>query len=180
MKCILPILLCLPVSILFSQASDQYIIATQGGFSEGTSMSMSWTIGDLVTETASMKDASITQGFQQPTITVKEIKDLNANDISSNGTNPFGSGTSSSNPMGFKTEVYPNPFGTNITVEIENANQEYYMDILDPAGQLLYRNKSRNPQEVINLFDLPAAQYLLRISSLDAKKSNVFQIIKSK
>ncbi len=169
MKCILPILLCLPLSFLFSQASDQYIIATQGGFTEGRSMSMSWTIGDLVTETANLKESSITQGFQQPIISVKEITSDHQTDVTIERTNP----------KNFSAEVYPNPFGTDITVKIENADQEYYMDIIDPSGNLLSRNKSRNTQEVINLFDLPAAQYLLRISSLDDKQSKVFQIIKA-
>jgi Secretion system C-terminal sorting domain len=169
MKCILPILLCLPVSILFSQASDQYIIATQGGFTEGKSMSMSWTIGDLVTETASMKEAKITQGFQQPFISVKEINSDNQADVTVDGTNS----------KKFNAEVYPNPFGTDITIKIDNADQDYYLDIIDAAGNLISRNKSRSPKEVINLFDLPAAQYLLRISTLATQQSKVFQIIKS-
>ncbi|MGB4847107.1 MAG: T9SS type A sorting domain-containing protein [Saprospiraceae bacterium] len=169
MKCILPILLCLPLSALFSQASDQYIITTQGGFTEGKSMSMSWTIGDLVTETANLNGVRVTQGFQQPIISVKEINSDYQTDVNIDVTDP----------KTFNAEVYPNPFGTDITIKIENADQEYFMDIIDPAGNLLSRNKSRNHQEVINLVDLPAAQYLLRISSPDARQSKVFQIIKS-
>lgn len=169
MKCILPILLCLPLCALFSQASDQYIIAAQGGCSEGKSMVLSWTIGDLVTETANLKDSRITQGFQQPIITVKEIYTPDQTEVN----------TAAIIIKPFNAEVYPNPFGTDITVKIDNTDQEYYMDIIDPAGNLLSRNKSRNPQEVINLFDLPAAQYLLRISSLDDKQSKIFQIIKA-
>ncbi|MEP6796069.1 MAG: T9SS type A sorting domain-containing protein [Saprospiraceae bacterium] len=179
MKSILPILLCLPLGSLFSQASDQYIIAAQGGCSEGKSMVLSWTIGDLVTETANLKESTVTQGFQQPIISVKEINVANPVDVSANGAKTFENNVAPINPEAFQAEVYPNPFGTDITIKIENADQEYYMDIIDPAGNLLSRNKSRNPQEVINLLNLPAAQYLLRISSLDAKQSKVFQIIKS-
>lgn len=142
-------------------------------------MSLSWTIGDLVTESAYLKETRVTQGFQQPILSVKEINTGNQANVGGNDLNTFGIGIIPINPESFQAEVYPNPFGTDITIKVENADHEYYMDIIDPAGNLISRNKSRNTKEVINLFDLPAAQYLLRISSLDAKQSKVFQIIKS-
>ena len=169
MKCILTSLVCLSFSILLAQTSDQYIIATQGGFSEGRSISMSWTIGDLVTEPAILTEAIFTQGFQQPTISVKEIADHNTTE----------NVTSTTKAYDFTASVYPNPVGTNVNVTVDNEEKEYFLDVLDQSGRLLSRNKSRNNKEVLNLSALPAAQYVLRISLIDSQQSKVFQIIKS-
>ncbi|HZV67953.1 MAG TPA: T9SS type A sorting domain-containing protein [Saprospiraceae bacterium] len=170
MKCILTALVCLSAAFLFAQTSDQYIIAAQGGFSEGKAITMSWTIGDLVTEQSVLRDAVVTQGFQQPTIFVKEIK-IDPNTIGNVG--------SETKAYDFTASVYPNPVSSNINVKVENAEREYFIDVLDQTGRLLSRNKSHNNQEVINLSSLPAAHYELRISLVDSPQSKVFQIIKS-
>jgi hypothetical protein len=52
---------------LFSfQAKAQQVIATSGGYFEGENLSLSWTLGEPVTETFSNGGVILTQGFQQP------------------------------------------------------------------------------------------------------------------
>ena len=58
-------LLLFPV-LTFGQEMDQYVIASQGDFSITSEMSLSWTIGDFLTETAFIESGAFTQGFQQP------------------------------------------------------------------------------------------------------------------
>lgn len=180
MKCILSFLLCLPFSILLSQSSGHYIIATQGDLSKGESISLSWTIGDMITETDVLDNSIITQGFQQPVLTVREILPDHPEDAIASNPNNLGSAITSRNLNDFTASVYPNPVGTDVTIQIENSKEEYYVDLFDPAGNLLSRNRSSNPKEVIQLPDLPAAQYVLRISLLDSHQTKVFQIIKSR
>jgi hypothetical protein len=79
-----------------------------------------------------------------------------------------------------KANVYPNPFSYDITVEVGNITQEYHLDVFDPQGNLISRCTSGNAKEIIRLADLPAAQYILRISTLDDMHTQVFQIVKSK
>ncbi|MEP6646605.1 MAG: T9SS type A sorting domain-containing protein [Saprospiraceae bacterium] len=138
---------------------------------------MSWTIGDLVTQTASFGEGITTQGFQQPIISVKKLDTpaLDPINVSQGTSQKFPSPLSAD----FNAEIYPNPVNTDVTVNISNSNQEYYLDLLDPAGNLLSRSKSQNAQEVIHMAQLPAAQYILRISIPDAQQTKVFQIIKT-
>ena len=170
MKCTLSLLLCLPVCILLAQSSDQHIIATQGGFSKGEFMSLSWTIGDFVTGSTVQSDAITTQGFQQPILLIKEVVDPGQpEDV-----------IIQRNAVDFSAEVYPNPVGADITITVENSAKEYFLDLFDPAGNLLVRSKSSSPQEIMNLHEFPAANYVLRISMIDSKESKTFQIIKSR
>jgi len=58
--CVLAFAACL------CQAKAQEIIATSGGYYEGQSLSMSWTVGEAVIETFNSGELILTQGFQQP------------------------------------------------------------------------------------------------------------------
>lgn len=181
MKVLSPLLFCFCFTTAIAQTSDQVVIASQGGLAKGKTMTISWTIGDLVTETAYLENATISQGFQQPTITVREIEIDFATPVAMDTEAPksFSSSISNRSTEPFEASVYPNPVGTAVTFTIENAPGEYYLDLFDQAGNLLLRNRSHNAQEIINLQELPAAQYILRISFPDSKESKAFQIIKT-
>lgn len=168
MKCKLTLFLSLPFTMLLAQTSDHHIITTQGDVSKGETITMSWTIGDLVTEAAAVYQAILTQGFQQPSITVREI-----------ATAQLTTEIKPRSSVEFSATVYPNPVGTDLNIEVENGKEEYYLDLYDPAGILISSNRSSNPREVIDLTDLPAAQYVLRISLVGTEQSKVFQIIKA-
>ncbi len=159
MKFLLSFVLYIPACILFSQASDQHIIAPQGGYTRSETFTVSWTIGDLVTETIIQDQAILTQGFQQPVILVQEV----ASDIQNE----------------LVAKVFPNPFGNEINISILNGEKEYYVDLFDPAGNRLSRIQSKKSEEIIQLEDLPAAQYLLRISLIESESTKVFKITKS-
>ncbi|MBK9106453.1 MAG: T9SS type A sorting domain-containing protein [Saprospiraceae bacterium] len=170
MKTILPLLFCLPLSTALSQSPDPTIISTQGGIAKGSAMSMSWTIGDLVTGTAMTDGSLYTQGFQQPTLSVQELGPEDITGVEQINTDAT---------QALKATVFPNPFGSDITVTVDNQKREYYVEIFDPSGNLLYRNLSSNPQENINLNSLPVAQYLLRIGISDSGPTQIFRIIKA-
>ena len=186
MKTILPILLCLPIASAFGQSPDPFIVSTQGGYAKGSTMSLSWTIGDLVTETSQVDESIYTQGFQQPTISVQEMDPNQIKDItllSQEHGRPVVETSSDNLNNGIaddlKATVYPNPFGADITVNVENEKQEYFLEIFDPSGVLLFREQSSNPQEILNLNQLPVAQYLLRIGLVDSGSTKIFRIVKS-
>lgn len=168
MKYKLTLLLSLPFSMLLAQTSDHHIVTTQGDVSKGETMILSWTIGDLVTEAAAVYQAVITQGFQQPLITVREI----ASDETATTLKPRSS-------VAFSAMVYPNPVGADLNIEVENGEEEYSLELYDQAGNLISSNKSSSSREVIHLDDFPAAQYVLRIGLIASEQSKVFQIIKA-
>jgi hypothetical protein len=51
---------------LFAQSISPTVISTAGGYSTGTTASLSWTLGEVATETLSNGSYTLTQGFQQP------------------------------------------------------------------------------------------------------------------
>lgn len=51
---------------LFAQTLSPTAISSAGGYSTGTSVSLSWTLGEIATETFSNGSYILTQGFQQP------------------------------------------------------------------------------------------------------------------
>ena len=167
MKSVLTLLLCLPVCFIFAQASGQYVIAPQGGYTTGHNMSISWTLGDLVTETSVLSKSIITQGFQQPNITVRELDVVDPK------------GDHADETKSLQASVFPNPFSGDITVTVNNHDRDYFIDVMDPSGNLLSRSTSCIPNQVLNMASLPAAQYILRITMADEKQSKVFQVIKS-
>ena len=169
-----PVLLALPLSFLQAQTTDNYIITSQGDFSDGKNMSMSWTIGDLATESFQVDAFVITQGFQQPILTIHEI---NPDDVLSTSTQ--GHAVSQRSTTDWNARIYPNPVSAYVTVTVQNAKEEYFLEVFDATGNIIYSQKSSNPQELINLSQFPADQYLLRIRTIDSRQSKVFQIIKS-
>lgn len=66
MKRIEIILAALTIVMLCFQAKAQQVIATAGGYSIGETVTLSWTLGEPITETLAGDEVILTQGFQQP------------------------------------------------------------------------------------------------------------------
>ena len=176
----LTLLLSFSLSVLIAQTNDHYIITTQGNHSKGETLSLSWTIGDVMTGVSVLNETTVTQGFQQPVITVKEIGPLDPKEIAADHVTSPGPIIGRRSVDDFAAQVHPNPFGAGITVQVKNDEQDYILDIFDTAGNLLSRSKSNSPQQTLNLADLPAAQYTLRVSLVESDQMKVFQITKSR
>jgi len=67
----------LTISVSFSQSVSPDVIATSGDHFQNTNVSVSWTLGELATETYSAGNVILIQGFQQP-ITLELTVDLKA------------------------------------------------------------------------------------------------------
>ena len=59
-------LIVIAFAALSLQVKAQQVIASAGGYYEGDNISLSWTLGEPVTETFSAGGVILTQGFQQP------------------------------------------------------------------------------------------------------------------
>lgn len=55
---------------LYAQTLSPTVISSAGGYSTGTTVTLSWTLGELATETLSNGSIILTQGFQQPGVLV--------------------------------------------------------------------------------------------------------------
>ncbi len=61
-----------------SQSIERSVVASSGDYFEGAGISLSWTLGEIATETYSNGSIILTQGFQQPDITLRIYVDLKA------------------------------------------------------------------------------------------------------
>ena len=52
--------------LIFAQSIDREVISTSGDYFEGPNSSVSWTLGEIATETLTDGNIILTQGFQQP------------------------------------------------------------------------------------------------------------------
>jgi len=104
-------------AFLSFQANSQQVIASAGGYYEGENISLSWTLGEPVTETFSGGGLILTQGFQQPySFYIQQILNI-----------PSGwSGVSSYiNPMNKGVEGIFTPYSADFII-LASMTQFYY------------------------------------------------------
>ncbi len=60
----------------FGQSIERDVVAASGDYYEGANISLSWTLGEIATETYDNGNNILTQGFQQPGLTLRIYVDL--------------------------------------------------------------------------------------------------------
>lgn len=146
MKRIIIISICLFEFITaFCQTVKPEIITTSGDFFVNANSSLSWSIGECITETFITTNAILTQGFQQSHYIITRIDD-------------FASGAMIIN-------VFPNPASDFIDVEIENRNndQAYTLKLFDLQGRELFSNELNTNKSQLNLRQYIKGVYFLMI-----------------
>ena len=153
------------ISIGFSQSIYPYVIAASGDyFSDGTN-ELSWTLGEIATETFSSVNNILTQGFQQPSYNnytiITENKTPNTNIC-----------------------IYPNPVNDNLFIELTTPKETVItIKLTDLLGKIIntpvqLENKGTIKKYSINIKDLQTGIYLLQIVSNDYTISETYKIIK--
>ncbi len=136
----------------------QEVVSTAGGYHISNQGSLSWTIGEGITETMTTAEYILTSGFQQSELTVTAIAAAGIPEAA--------------------VWVYPNPVASYLTVETAENPQEYEVLLYDLQGNLLYKKDiSMQHEEVDMRFYAPGA-YLIRIIKTGSSKQKYFQVIK--
>lgn len=149
--------LCL---VLSTTIKAQDVITVAGDYHSSNQSSLSWTVGELITETTSNQQTILSQGFQQYDLMVTALPAFNL----------FMSDWS----------VYPNP--TSRSLHIESPDLHNYANvnalIFDLQGKLLVREALGHQQNVIDLSRLSAGTYVLKLIDRDNNYLCSFYIIK--
>ncbi|MFP4489275.1 MAG: T9SS type A sorting domain-containing protein [Bacteroidales bacterium] len=148
---------------LNAQNVDQHVISSAGSFdvSGDNSISLSWTLGELVVTTVDSPggDLILTQGFQQSKLIIDGIE-----------LNP---------ELGVEVTVYPNPVNEIVNIKFsEQLKGETMIFLSGPDGRLIY-NEALKPGVLIReiyMDSYPSGTYFLRIQN--GNKLNVYKIIK--
>ena len=103
-----------PFSVTISSAQE--LISVDGNFSVNTQGSLSWTIGEIITETQIASGNQLTQGFQQnyeDFLNVEQLLQFN------------------------EILLYPNPFSTSVTVQNSSQFENIHLTILDTQQKII-------------------------------------------
>ncbi len=144
----------------FSQNPVLQVIASAGTVFEGNGMSVSWTLGEVATETGVNKKNAITQGFQQTQLTV----------------NPA---DATQMPLiNFTINAYPNPASDHVFLEVDADNPGNFQYVLiNSTGNVLSSNILTSNIQEIDLQSASSGVYFLEV--LENKKLiKTFKILK--
>ncbi len=136
--------LFLPLILLISATAlnAQEIITSGGDFFKNSSISISWTLGETITETISDGTNILTQGFQQSKLSATEIFTVNSDS--------------------YLITVFPNPAENIINIKI-NTPENLQYQFLDINGKILKEATITNVNTEIKVNNLPVSLYFLKI-----------------
>lgn len=126
--------------------STQSITGTAGGDANGSSGSVSFTVGQVVYLHHQNDEVAINDGVQQPYIAMV-------------------TGTEEWDVQTWNASVFPNPVSDRITLKVDPFEDgDFFFELLSTKGQLLRQGKITGTHTSIPLRDVAAGKYLLRVS----------------
>lgn len=142
------------------QSLEQYTIGSAGSFSATTGgATLSSSIGELIVSTENSSSAILTQGFQQPLV----VTPLSTN---------------SPAHQSFDLIVFPNPTAQYLTIQTAE-DQVLKAELINILGQAIESYSLTASKTIINLGQLPVANYLLRVSNIENTTVQTFKIQKT-
>ncbi len=150
MRLILLLLGTLSAQISFSQSLSSEILTSSGDYFTSANNSLSWTIGESITETYSNASYILTQGFQQSFYTITSVEE-----------NPN---------TAFSVVIYPNPASSFINIRAESLElrtgqerlRKMNFELLDIAGKLILSEIFQNNVQ-INISEYTNSAYILHV-----------------
>lgn len=149
----------------FCQLTDLSVLSPLGGSYESSAIRLDWTLGETFINTGVNENMMLTQGFQQPSIIVKEL--------------PSSIVRSASNA---KINIAPNPVTSMLTVRIDGKDQEQNnVQILDIFGRVVYKGQPTTSKTILlNLAGFQQGSYFLQVLDLSGQPVKTFKVIKLK
>jgi hypothetical protein len=136
----------------------QQVVATAGGTMGNPNGSMSYTIGEGVAKTLTKGDKTLTQGFQQGSVSVIEIK------------KPADSE--------FTILVFPNPVTDKLTLKIDKEDVSGFQYLIfDINGKLMAQKYLESNESEVPVNQLAKGSYFLKVQA-GVKELRIFKIIK--
>ncbi len=145
----------------YSQSNDYDVIPTSGNYFTSADYSLSWTLGECITETFQATEIILTQGFQQSMFLITSLEEFTGE--------------------GFSVKVYPNPFTDLINIVAEYTavpDNSIRIELFDAQGRVLLVNKYSSNRIQIDMSGYPGSVYLLRVMNTKNQIQQSFKIQK--
>ena len=143
-----------------SSLHAQEAVTAAGQSARSGNLTVSWSIGEVMTETYVGQSFTLTQGVQQPVIKVQLVN-------------------SSPEMNAYKVSAYPNPASDAVIVSVAEAvKHPLTLKVFDMNGKLLHVTQTTGSETRIPVSEFAAGMYLLQITD---RKNNVqtLKIIKN-
>ncbi|MBN2349373.1 MAG: T9SS type A sorting domain-containing protein [Bacteroidales bacterium] len=142
--------------IIFCQSLSPEIISSSGDDNQGTEVSLSWTIGECLTESYTSGEYILNQGFQQSFYQINTLEENLSTDQS--------------------IRVYPVPTSDYIQVELKIEDWSHLkISLFNLEGKLILSHEANGPTSSINLQHLPPSEYILNVVD---PKNNILKSVK--
>lgn len=146
---------------LFAQSS----ITSVGGSTSGTTGAFSFTLGQPADRsfcdtaiTISVRTATLTEGVQQPYLSVEEIS------------------IPSIETLNIQVSVYPNPTQHKFHISVESVDKQLQFQLHNAVGQLMQHGTFQKETDVM-VQEYPAGLYLLRITNTQGVTSKCYRVV---
>lgn len=151
------------LAFFISNAQEQEVISSAGEHYSNGSVQISWTIGEIVTETATDGNIIATQGFHQTNLTVTKIEEEYLNNVDAS------------------VNIFPNPTSELATINLTDVDiADFFFELNDNKGKTILKKKFESESEVIDFSQYAASIYYIRIYNKAGTYTNTFKLIKDK
>ena len=143
----------------YSQDLNHFVVGTDGGFALNNKFSLSYTVGEIVTDLArdTVNNIDLTQGFHQSYISIVSVEDHDFDvDIS----------------------IFPNPAVDFLNVKISDVNKANKLSMYDVSGKLLSQQQIYNNEFKISFSRVSTGNYIL-VFTKDDNKIKTIKVQKS-
>lgn len=149
---IITVLFTFPLTALFCQSKNLETINSSGTTLSTQNGSISYSLGQLSSETLENQDVVFSQGYQQSTISVVSF-------------------LTEQQQENLSLSIYPNP--TSEALTISSSNEKFDFEILDINGKVIYQSKKSALTHKVNVSEYANGNYIILINS-----QQTYQIIK--
>lgn len=138
---------------VFCQQLKPSVTSSSGGFGLNSQLSLSWTIGEPVIATFATSNNILTQGFNQPDLSVTLVE----NDY-----------------LEYHVTVFPNPSSGFVVVSFANYGKgDFRAGVYDISGRELMSCKLVSSETTISLDWLVPATYILKVYEREKEISTI-------
>lgn len=155
---LLLIILIAAANIAKTQSVSMYLIGTAGDSYKNSTYQLDWSLGEILTETYTGTQYSLTQGLHQGNYTITSIIDIPQSN--------------------FTIIVYPNPASNYLVIDIKNGKPEDIIySFTDINGRLIQSGHLKSQQKELNIQQYSPGIYFINIQQ-NNQLINSFRIVK--
>ena len=159
-------LILLSTSLLFGglcwgQSLSPTVISSGGGYQQGARASLSYTIGEVATQTYRGERGILTQGFQQSSLVITSLADLLPE---------------------LQLQLFPNPTANWLSVLLPEGGAGLSFRLVDGQGRILHELGNIVPGITarVDLTAYPIGTYFLRALTVDRTAVKTFRVVKTR